>query len=308
VGAGCLYNRDQLEGWKKVVDGVHAKGGKIFVQLIHCGRVSHADKQEGLPVVAPSPIAVREPIRDMPGVDYPVPKEMTLEEIEASLKEYDTSVQYAKEAGFDGVQLHAAHGYLVHTFLSSVTNLRVDAYGGTPEKRTRYTLELIDITLKHFPPCRVGIKLSPVSRMKDMYDETPVETYTILLKELEKRKIGFVELKESTELYRMESHYPLTGKEQIPEVCKTFRPFYSGILIANDSFNPESGIAKIREGACDAISFGRLYISNPDLTERILNGWPVNTNWNFKTFFGNELGPVGYTDYPVYSKKTQPQE
>ncbi len=133
-----------------------------------------------------------------------------------------------------------------------------------------------------------------------MFDENPIQTYSTLLKQLDKRKIGFVEFRESTEFYPFPIQYPLTQKQQIPDVAKAFRPYFSGILIDNDSFNGETGLAKIREGSCDAISFGRLYISNPDLADRILNGWQVNTKWDMKTFYG-PFGKNGYTDYPFYS-------
>ena len=195
MGAACLYDKEQMEGWRKVVEGVHKKNGRIFVQLIHCGRVAHPSKTGGLEIWAPSAMAVRESIRDMPGVSFPVPKEMTLEEIYETKRDYEQSVLYAKEAGFDGVQLHGAHGYLIHEFLNSSSNKRSDAYGGSPQNRIKFTLELIDLTLKHFPPHRVGIKLSPASRLKDMFDENPIETYSLLLQELDKRQIGFVEFR-----------------------------------------------------------------------------------------------------------------
>lgn len=198
------------------------------------------------------------------------------------------------------MQLHGAHGYLIHEFINSHSNLRTDAYGGSPEKRLKFCLELVDITLKYFSPNRVGIKLSPVSRIKDMYDENPLETYSLLLKELDSRKIGFVEFRESTEYYPFPQLYPKTQRQQIEDVCKAFRPFFSGILIGNDSFTPETGLAKMRAGLCDAISFGRLYISNPDLAERIVNNWPVNSNYDLKTFYGCTLGAAGFTDYPRY--------
>lgn len=127
--------------------------------------------------------------------------------------------------------------------------------------------------MKYYSPNRIGIKLSPASRLKDMYDENPIETYSLLLQELDKRKIGFVEFRESTEFYPFPPLYPLSQREQIPDVCKAFRPYYKGIIIGNDSLDEVTGLTKMREGTCDAVSFGRLYISNPDLAERIVNGW-----------------------------------
>jgi N-ethylmaleimide reductase len=148
----------------------------------------------------------------------------------------------------------------------------------------------------------VGLKLTPVSRLKDMYDEDPIETFSLLLKELDKRKIGFVELRESTEYYPLPQLYPKTQKEQIPDVCKAFRPFYSGLLIGNDSFDGGEVVSQRSELAFVTQSvLGRLYISNPDLAERLTNGWPVNTKYDMKTFFRTPEPPaLGYTDYPFY--------
>ena len=130
-----------------------------------------------------------------------------------------------------------------------------------------------------------------------------MESYPVLLKELNKRKIGFVELKESTQFYAFPNRFPTTQQEQIPDVCKALRPYFSGIVIGNDSFTPETGIAKIRAGLCDAISFGRLYISNPDLAQRILNGWQFNKNGDTATFYGYKNGAKGYIDYPFYNQQ-----
>ena len=211
-------------------------------------------------------------------------------------------MKLAKQVGFDGIQIHGAHGYLVDSFLRTSSNRRTDNYGGSAENRVRFALQLFDIALKYFPAPRLGIKISPASRLKDMYDESPIETYSLLLKELDNRKIGFVEIRESTEFYPLPNLYPLTQREQMPDVCQALRPFYSGLLIGNDSLDEKTGLEKIRAGHCDVVSFGKLYISNPDLAERIINGWQINRKWDMPTFYG-QFGAKGFTDYPFYEKK-----
>lgn len=226
---------------------------------------------------------------------------MSIEEIRQTQGEFEESLKLAKLAGFDGVQLQGAHGYLIDQFLRSCSNTRTDEYGGSPENRARFCLELFDIALKYFQPYQLALRISPVSRAKDMFDQNPEETYGYLLREMSKKDIGFAEIRESTEAYNMVNHYGITSKEQLDNVCKTFRPYFKGILIGNDSFTRESGLAKIRSGDCDAISFGQLYIANPDLAERIINNYPMNTQPNKSTFYGSEHGSKGYTDYQRYS-------
>jgi N-ethylmaleimide reductase len=160
----------------------------------------------------------------------------------------------------------------------------------------------VDIALKYFKPHQIGIKLSPTGRFNDMFDEHPVETYAYLLKQLDNRKIGFVELVEST---GQESgpcaDFFVPGKKQIADVCKTLRPYFKGVIIANNEFTPETGLKKMEEGSCDAVSFARLFITNPDLEQRIFKKAPLNTTYDFSTFYGAHLEDKtkGYTDYPA---------
>lgn len=305
-GQGNIFNKEQAEGWRKVIQGVHQKNAKIIIQIFHAGRVTHPTFNGDPETWAPSAVQSREKITSLGGIDYPLPKAVTKEDIETLKKEYDNAFSLAKEAGFDGVQLHGAFGYLIDQFLRSYTNRRTDEYGGSAENRTRFPLEVIDIALKHFDPSQVGIKLSPISRIQDMFDENPVQTYGYLLKELSKRGIGFVELAESAGENSYGGRvYHIPPAEQMKEVCKTFRPYFNGLIIGNYGFNPESGLKAIREGHCDAVSFGKLYIAHPDLAERIIGGLQLDNKLDFTTLYYNkEKGrAAGYTDYPFYKAK-----
>jgi N-ethylmaleimide reductase len=170
-GAGDIFNQEQANGWKRVTDEVHKKGGKLFLQLFHAGRVTHSGENGGYEPWAPSPIAIRgEKVYSLGGIDYPVPKEMTLEDIKTCQEEFSRSLDFAKFANFDGVELHGANGYIIDEFLRSFSNRRTDQYGGSAANRARFTLELIDLALKKFEPHQVGIKINPTNRNNDMFD------------------------------------------------------------------------------------------------------------------------------------------
>mmetsp|Transcript_22289 Transcript_22289/g.19135 ORF Transcript_22289/g.19135 Transcript_22289/m.19135 type:complete len:235 (-) Transcript_22289:132-836(-) len=225
---------------------------------------------------------------------------MTLEDIETMKQWFKQGALNAKEAGFDGLELHGANGYIIDTFIRDATNKRTDKYGGSIENRCRFPLEVIDILTEVYGPKRVGIKLSPVGRFQDMFDSNPKETYTYLVKELDKRGIAFIQFMEPTETFDPTKKLYTDGKEQIENVTKFFRPFFSGTIVANNNLTPETALEKIRAGEADCVTFGRLFISNPDLVDRIKNEWPLNKQWDFTTFF--QGGEKGYIDYPVYSE------
>jgi N-ethylmaleimide reductase len=172
-GSACLYNQKHVEGWKLVTKAVHDKGGIIFIQSVHAGRATHPTINKGLQAYGPSPFNRREPVRGT-NEDYPIPKEMTLDDIEEAKNEFLNSFKLAKEAGFDGVQVHGAHGYLVDSFLKSSSNQRKDAYGGSAENRCRFALEVVDLAVSVFGAQRVGMKLSPVARVGDVIDDNPL--------------------------------------------------------------------------------------------------------------------------------------
>ena len=292
-GAGGLYTKEQIAGWKKVVDAVHAKGGRIYTQIWHGGRSANPE-DTGEPNLGPSAIAIRGKYRT--GKLHVVPKEMTKEDIEMVKEQFRQAALNCKEAGFDGLQLHGANGYIIDEFLRDASNQRTDEYGGSVEKRCRFPLEVIDILIEVYGAERVGIKVTPVGRFQDMYDSDPIATYSYLLQQLEKRGIAFVEIMEPGEAYAQGIHYE-PGEKQIAETAKTFRPYFKGTLITNNNLTPESAAKTIREGNADLASFGRLFISNPDLVERIRNGWKLNES-DVTTYYAG--GEKGYADYVEY--------
>ncbi len=295
LGAGGIYTKEQVEGWKRVVDAVHAKGGKIFIQIWHGGRAAQPS-QTGKPNLAPSAIAITDSTGFGTRAPHAVPKEMTKEDIRMVLEEFRQGALNAKEAGFDGIELHGANGYLIDGFLRDGTNQRTDEYGGSAENRSRLPLEIMDALIEIFGAGRVGIKLSPVGRYQDMYDSNPIATYGYLLSELDKRGIAYVQLREPE---AAASKLDL-GAKQIAEVAKTFRPYFKGTIMINENQTKESLAEAISEGYAELASYGRYFIANPDLVERLQNDWPLNeVNW--KGAYGGSA--AGYIDYPFYQTR-----
>jgi len=286
-----------------VVDSVHINSkSKIFLQLFHCGRVKLNDLDK-YPAYSSSNIAVRGTIKTSKGeIRYPEPREMSEEDIIKCLNDFKNSAKLAKEAGFDGVELHGANGYLIDQFLRDCCNKRKDKYGGSIENRCRFPLMVIDELINVFGNERVGIKLSPITRFNDMMDSNPIELYKHFLIELNNRNIMFVEFVEPSINYK--GLYNVSEDEQIKEVCKAFRPYFKGIIIANFGFDFNLGSKIIENGYADMVSFGKLFISNPDLTERFENNWGV-IEPDRKTFYSG--GEKGYTDYFRYMNKPNPK-
>lgn len=304
LGAGCIYTEEQIEGWRKIVEAVHKENCPIVLQLWHGGRTSHP-LLIGQQNIAPSPIALRAVLRSK-NVPHETPKEMTLEDIAQARQEFKQAAINAKKAGFDGVEVQAANGYLVDQFLRSATNQRTDDYGGSVEKRARFCLEVIDDLIEVYGKGRVGIKISPVGRSMDMYDEDPKATFSYLLSELDKRGIAFVQMMEPGQMlseikFKIPTYYP-PGNEQIENVAKTFRPYFSGAIITNMRHTPETALEVIRGGDADLVSFGRLFIGNPDLPERIKNGWALAEFDDSTLYGGNEKGYSDYGDYAALSE------
>jgi len=296
-GACGIWTDEQTEGWAKVIESVHKYNGRIFLQIWHCGRASKCDWIEGDIPLSSSAIKNRHPARAL-GVEYDTPKEMTIEDIEEVLEQFRKGAQNAKKAGFDGIQLHGANGYLIDQFLRDSVNKRTDDYGGSIENRCRYPLQVMDILINEFGSDKVGIKITPIGRFNDMFDSDPLNLYVYLLKELDKRKISFVEIPKSPEFRPVPNYYKVEPEDQISNVYETFRPFFSGILIANNGFDFQSGTNLLETGFADMISYGRLYISNPDLVNRFKNNYPLNPP-DENTFY--TAGPKGYITYKNYS-------
>ena len=229
--------------------------------------------------------------------EYDVPKEMTKEDMQEVLSQFRKGAIYAKNAGFDGVELHGANGYLIDQFLRDATNQRTDEYGGSAENRCRFPLQVLDVLIEEFGADKVAIRVSPLGRYNDMFDSDPISTYSYLIKELDKRQIAFLEITRHHEAAKFPNLYEVQPEDQIPNVYEAFRPFFKGTLIANTCFDLESANQIIAAGLADMVSFGSNYIANPDLVLRFKNNWPLNTP-NMKTFYAP--GAEGYIDYPKF--------
>ncbi len=284
-----IHTQAQVEGWKLVTSAVHAKGGKIFLQLWHVGRVSHSLLQPNndLPVSASAISAgdyITTPIGKMP---MEVPRALRLDELPGIIEDYRKAAANAISAGFDGVEIHAANAYLLDQFMHSSSNIRKDEYGGTVENRCRLTLEVTDAICAEIGLDRTGIRLSPSNLKHGMDDPDPAVLFGYVIHELDKRGLAYLHLVE-----------PLAPLDQHPHmvrsVAKHFRKFYSGTLIAAGNFTPESASETIESGDADLVAFGRLFISNPDLPERIQYNAPI-TPPDVDTFY--TPGPEGYVDY-----------
>jgi len=290
-----LFNESQVEGWKKVTKEVHANGGKIFVQLMHTGRIGHV---LNLPadafLLAPSAVkAAGQMWTDQEGMqDFPVPKAMSLEELKATVKEFEVSAQLALKAGFDGVELHSANGYLLEQFLSPFSNQRTDEYGGSIENRCRFVLEVVDAVSKTIGKEKTAIRLSPFGVASDMphYPEIE-ETYTYLAEQLNNRGIVYVHLVDHSAM----------GAPKVPfSIKKTIHKKFRNTMILTGGYNHVNAEEDLASGFTDLVGFGRQFINNPDLVDRFKNGWSLSTVLDADTFYSP--GEKGYTDYPKYIK------
>ena len=286
-----LMNPAQIEGWRGVTTAVHEAGGRIFAQLWHCGRISHTALTGGPLPVAPSAIAATGEIFTPKGrLPYEVPRPLDLAEIAAIIADFHAAAEHAEDAGFDGVELHGAFGYLPDQFLQSGTNQRTDQYGGSVENRARFMLEIIDGLVDVWGATRVGVKLSPSSRFYGQTDAHAADTWGHLIRELDRRSLGYLHLMEPSPA-DLE-----TGTVQIEHVTALFRPMFRGPVITNGGYDKPRATAALADGLADLVSFGVPYIANPDLAERLRRD-PVPLNTPDPTTFYGE-GPRGYTDYP----------
>lgn len=294
-----IYSAEQVKGWQLTTQAVHDKGGKIFLQLWHVGRISHVSLQRD--GVAPvSSVAVKAKNSNCYAIDEQgqpgqvptsVPEALSVEGIRSITRDYVTAAQNAIAAGFDGVEIHAANGYLLEQFINAGLNTRQDEYGAkTPESRVRFTLEVTDAIAAAIGHDKTGIRLAPFGRLFDMQAFAGEEqTWLHLAGALTTRNLAYVHLSDQQTL----------GQQAIPDgFLKKFRKAYQGVLIIAGGFDNVLAEKYLQEGYADLIGFGRPYISNPDLVERMANGWPL-TEPDRATFYGGS--GVGYTDYPVYS-------
>lgn len=292
IRAPGLYTAAQVEGWRKVTGAVHTRGGRIFAQIWHCGRASHASLQpNGAPPVAPTAVAAEGMIFTPEGRQpFSVPRALETSEIAGIVTAFADATARAREAGFDGVELHGAFGYLIDQFLQDGSNRRTDAYGGTVENRARFLFEVVDAMTGAWSADRIGVKLSPSNRFYGMFDSDAAATFGQAIRGLADRRVLYIHLMEPNE------GDLATGTVQLGEVTKAFRPQFQGTIIANGGFDQDRADAFIEAGHADLVSFGRPYVANPDLPERFARGAALNEP-DPATFYGE--GPAGYTDYPV---------
>ncbi len=300
-GTPGIHSPEQVAGWKLVTDAVHRKGGKIFLQLWHVGRISHSSHQPGgRPPVAPSAIKPTGKVftAAWTQADYEMPLALELDEIKRILNDYRQACEHAKHAGFDGVEIHGANGYLLDQFLQDGTNQRDDIYGGPIENRARFLLEVVDIAVAIWGKGRVGVRLSPYGTFNDMSDSDPVALFGHVLNQLDRRGIAYVHVIEPRATGAGGGDVVNHGA---PSTSGLFKQSFSGTFISAGGYSPETGKSTIANGQADAIAFGRLYISNPDLVERIARSASL-TPYNRATFYGGT--EKGYTDYPFLSEAT----
>jgi len=289
-----IYNQDQIDGWKKVTDAVHAEGGKIFIQLMHTGRVSHSDNMESnARVLAPSAIGMSgEMWTDEKGMQaYPVPQEMTLKDIQQTQNEYVDAAKNAIEAGFDGVELHGANGYLIDQFINAASNKRQDEYAGSLENRCRFALEVAKKVADAIGEKRTGIRLSPYGVYNDMeIFENVEDTYEYLAGELGKLHLLYIHIVDHSS----------QGAPEVPETVKSkIRHAFGGDIIASGGLDKEKAENILNEDKGSLVAFGQAFLANPDLVYKFENDLPL-TGPDYDTFF--TPGEKGYLDYPTATK------
>jgi 2,4-dienoyl-CoA reductase-like NADH-dependent reductase (Old Yellow Enzyme family) len=295
-----IFTRTQIEAWQRLVEAVHRAGGRIALQLWHGGRVA-ADRSPH-PAASLSPSGVNDNIaaitvwgRNESGVFIklqPTPsRAMTLAEVRETVAAFGEAARAARAIGFDAVELHAANGYLPHQFLSPYLNRRTDEYGGTPEARARFALEVLEAMMRHFPAGTVGMRISPFTDFNGALDPDPVPAYRYLVGQLGARGLGWLELADTNFWW---------GRFDRARMLDLVRPIFSGPIIANGGIDPPTAQVLIRTGTVDAVSFGRLWIANPDLPARIRAGGPYSKAIT-KRFYGG--GADGYNDYPTLGEQ-----
>lgn len=277
-----IWSEEQVVGWQKITQAVHEVGGRILLQLWHVGRISDPIYLDGALPVAPSAIAAAGHVSLIrPEKNYVKPRALERNEIPGIIEAYRKGAENAQKAGFDGVEIHGANGYLLDQFLQSKTNQRTDDYGGALENRARLLLEVAEEVIGVWGADRVGVHLAPKADAHDMGDDDLLETFSHVATELGRKKIAFLCAREAYD-----------GTEMGPILKEKF----GGIYIANQVFTKEKAEAAIAGGKADAVAWGQLFIANPDLPRRFVENAPLNTP-HPETFYGS--GPVGYTDYPA---------
>ena len=289
-----IYTDAMTEGWKYTTNAVHEKGGVIFLQLWHTGRASHSSFHGGNLAVAPSAIKINEPEIHTPNGKQPheVPRALETAEVSRIVDDYRRAAERARQAGFDGVEVHSANGYLLDEFLQSKTNQRTDKYGGSIENRYRFLREVIEAVTSVWPAHRVGARLSPNGMYNDMGSADFREQFTFVAEQLDGFGLAYLHVLDGLAFGFHQLGEPMTLAD--------FRAVFHGPLMGNCGYTQEMAEKAVEEGLADLIAFGRPFISNPDLVERFKNGWPLAepaamSDWS------SSNGAKGYTDFPEYA-------
>ncbi|GAA4445006.1 alkene reductase [Pontibacter saemangeumensis] len=290
-----IYTPEQVEGWKKVTAAVHAEGGKIFLQLWHVGRMSHPDFQDGELPVAPSAINPNAQAYTPHGFkDTVTPRALEIPEIKAIVQDYRNAAKNAMDAGFDGVEIHASNGYLLHQFFVSTANTRTDAYGGSKENRARILFEVLDAVKEVVPVERIGVRLNPSLHggFGITLNGDTIPTYDYIIEKLNDYKLSYLHLTEAAPSVK-------NMPDAEPNIAKRYRPLYKGNLVINGGFKQETGNQVIEEGDADMVAFGVPFIANPDLPERFAQSADLQQA-DQNTFYAP--GAKGYIDYPTLAE------
>lgn len=288
-----IHSEEQVAGWKPVVDAVHRSGGRIFLQLWHVGRISHSSLLPGnASPVAPSAIRARaQTVVEAGFFDVSEPRALSLKEILRTIEDYGRAASNAKAAGFDGVEIHAANGYLIDQFLRSSSNVRTDMYGGSAANRVRFLGEVVEAVLNVWDPGHIGVRISPLNTFNDMGDANPEETFACVVDVLNGHRPGYLHVVEDT----IDEASPVDPKA---DFSRRLRSAWKGIYVANGGYDAERGEHAILAGSADAVAYGRLFLANPDLPTRLSRHGPLNVP-DIGSFYGGD--ERGYTDYPEWA-------
>jgi N-ethylmaleimide reductase len=292
-----IYTDAMEAGWRLITDTVHARGARIFLQLWHMGRASHSDFHGGRPPVSASAVrisgdGIHTPVGKQP---YETPRSLETHEVAAVLADYAAAAARARAAGFDGVEIHAANGYLIDQFLQSKTNLRTDDYGGSIEKRCRFLMDVVTAVSKVWPSRRVGVRISPNGVFNDMGSPNYREQFLHAAAALDRLDLGYLHVVDGLAFGFHKLGEPMTLAD--------FRGVFRGPIVGNCGYTLENAEAAVQEGLADLIAFGRPFISNPDLVERFANGWPLAPMASMTDWY-SPTGAKGYTDFPTHRTAT----
>lgn len=284
-----IYNKIQIDAWKEITDAIHEEGGKIYLQLWHVGRISHTSIQPNNEIpLAPSAIQADAKTFNSDGeMQVSKPREMTITDIKKTISDFKQAAQNAKDAGFDGVEVHAANGYLIDQFIQDKTNKRTDEYGGEKENRAKLLFEVLEAVLEVWSASEVGIRLSPTGSFNDIKDSQPQETFGFVIDKLNEYDLAY--------LHMVERFPGIDADNTDLDILRDLRGQWEGFYIANGDYDLMRAKDAVESGHADAVAFGRPFVANPDLPKRLELGTELNEP-NTDTFYGG--GELGYTDYP----------